>query len=141
QNNARILQEKLETFRIRIENLTVHPGPVVTQYEFVPAAGIKVSQIESLGDDIALALKAPGVRIIAPIPGRGTVGIEIPNHNPALVRFSSIIRSPKYHNPDIKLPIAMGKTVVGEVLCADLAKMPHLLIAGATGKGKSVGIN
>lgn len=141
QNNARILQEKLETFRIRIENLTVQPGPVVTQYEFVPAAGIKVSQIESLGDDIALALKAPGVRIIAPIPGRGTVGIEIPNHNPALVRFSSIIRSPKYHNPDIKLPIAMGKTVVGEVLCADLAKMPHLLIAGATGKGKSVGIN
>jgi len=141
QENARILQEKLETFRIRIENLTVQPGPVVTQYEFVPAAGIKVSQIESLADDIALALKAQGVRIIAPIPGRGTVGIEIPNHKPAIVRFSSIIKSPKYHNPDIKLPIAMGKTVVGEVYCADLTKMPHLLIAGATGKGKSVGIN
>lgn len=141
QENARILQEKLETFRVRIENLTVQPGPVVTQYEFVPASGIKVSQIESLADDIALALKAQGVRIIAPIPGRGTVGIEIPNHKPAIVRFSSIIKSPKYHNPDIKLPIAMGKSVVGEVYCADLAKMPHLLIAGATGKGKSVGIN
>ncbi|MBI2793571.1 MAG: DNA translocase FtsK 4TM domain-containing protein [Ignavibacteria bacterium] len=141
QENARILQEKLETFRVRIENLTVQPGPVVTQYEFVPASGVKVAQIESLADDIALALKAQGVRIIAPIPGRGTVGIEIPNHHPSVVRFSSIIKSPKYHNPDVKLPIAMGKTVVGEVYCTDLTKMPHLLIAGATGKGKSVGIN
>lgn len=141
KENARILQEKLETFRVRIENLEVQPGPVVTQYEFVPASGVKVAQIESLADDIALALKAQGVRIIAPIPGRGTVGIEIPNHHPSVVRFSSIIKSAKYHNPDIKLPIAMGKTVVGEVYCTDLTKMPHLLIAGATGKGKSVGIN
>jgi DNA segregation ATPase FtsK/SpoIIIE, S-DNA-T family len=139
--NAQILQEKLETFRIKIENVTVQPGPVVTQFEFVPASGVKVSQIESLADDIALALKAPAVRIIAPIPGRGTVGIEIPNQHPSIVRFGSIIKSPKYHNPDIKLPIAMGKTVIGEVYCADLTKMPHLLIAGATGKGKSVGIN
>ncbi len=139
--NARTLQEKLETFRVRIENLTVTPGPVVTQYEFVPASGIKVAQIASLSDDIALALKAQGVRIIAPIPGKGTVGIEIPNNNPSIIRFSSIIKSPKYHNPDIKLPLAMGKTVIGEVFCADLTKMPHLLIAGATGKGKSVGIN
>ena len=139
--NARTLQEKLETFRVRIENLTVTPGPVVTQYEFIPASGIKVSQIASLSDDIALALKAQGVRIIAPIPGKGTVGIEIPNNNPSIIRFSSIIKSPKYHNPEIKLPLAMGKTVIGEVFCADLAKMPHLLIAGATGKGKSVGIN
>jgi S-DNA-T family DNA segregation ATPase FtsK/SpoIIIE len=141
RENARILQEKLETFRIKIENLTVQPGPVVTQYEFVPAAGIKVAQIENLADDIALALKAQGVRIIAPIPGKGTVGIEIPNQRPALVRFSSIVRSQKFNNPDITLPIAMGKTVVGDVYCADLTKMPHLLIAGATGKGKSVGIN
>jgi S-DNA-T family DNA segregation ATPase FtsK/SpoIIIE len=141
QENARILQEKLATFRVKIENLTVQPGPVVTQYEFVPASGVKVSQIESLADDIALALKAPAVRIQAPVPGKGTVGIEIPNHKPALVRFSAIIKSPKYHNPDIKLPIALGKTAVGEVYCADLTKMPHLLIAGATGKGKSVGIN
>ncbi|MBU3699023.1 MAG: DNA translocase FtsK [Candidatus Kapabacteria bacterium] len=139
--NARTLQEKLETFRVRIENLTVTPGPVVTQYEFVPASGIKVSQIENLSDDIALALKAQGVRIIAPIPGKGTVGIEIPNQHPAIVRFSAIIKSPKYHDANIKLPLAMGKTVVGEVYCADLTKMPHLLIAGATGKGKSVGIN
>jgi S-DNA-T family DNA segregation ATPase FtsK/SpoIIIE len=139
--NAKTLQEKLETFRVRIENLTVTPGPVVTQYEFVPASGIKVSQIENLADDIALALKAQGVRIIAPIPGKGTVGIEIPNQNPAIVRFSAIIKSPKYHDANIKLPLAMGKTVVGEVYCADLTKMPHLLIAGATGKGKSVGIN
>jgi S-DNA-T family DNA segregation ATPase FtsK/SpoIIIE len=138
---AQTLQEKLATFKVRIENLTVTPGPVVTQYEFVPASGIKVSQIENLADDIALALKAQGVRIIAPIPGKGTVGIEIPNHNPSIVRFSSIIKSPKYHDDKIKLPLAMGKTVVGEVFCADLTKMPHLLIAGATGKGKSVGIN
>lgn len=141
RENARILQEKLETFRVKIENLTVQPGPVVTQYEFVPASGIKVAQIEALADDIALALKAPAVRIQAPVPGKGTVGIEIPNHKPALVRFSSVIKSPRYHNPDIKLPIALGKTAVGEVYCADLTKMPHLLIAGATGKGKSVGIN
>lgn len=141
RTNAKILQDKLETFRIKIENLTVQPGPVVTQYEFVPASGIKVSQIESLADDISLALKAPAVRIQAPVPGKGTVGIEIPNLNPSLVRFSSIIKSKKYHNPDIKLPIALGKTAVGDVYCADLTKMPHLLIAGATGKGKSVGIN
>lgn len=141
KSNAKILQDKLETFRIKIENLTVQPGPVVTQYEFVPASGIKVSQIDALADDIALALKAPAVRIQAPVPGKGTVGIEIPNLKPSLVRFSSIIRSPKYHNPDIKLPIALGKTAIGEVYCADLTKMPHLLIAGATGKGKSVGIN
>ena len=141
QAKALTLQEKLETFKVRIENLTVTPGPVVTQYEFVPASGIKVSQIENLSDDIALALKAQGVRIIAPIPGKGTVGIEIPNQHPSIVRFSSIIKSPKYHDPAIRLPLAMGKTVVGEVFCADLTKMPHLLIAGATGKGKSVGIN
>ncbi|MFM8771087.1 MAG: DNA translocase FtsK [Candidatus Kapaibacterium sp.] len=139
--NAQTLQEKLATFKVRIENLTVTPGPVVTQYEFVPASGIKVSQIENLADDIALALKAQGVRIIAPIPGKGTVGIEIPNHNPSIVRFSSIIKSQKYHDGKIELPLAMGKTVVGDVFCADLTKMPHLLIAGATGKGKSVGIN
>jgi len=138
---AQTLQEKLATFKVRIENLTVTPGPVVTQYEFVPASGIKVSQIENLADDIALALKAQGVRIIAPIPGKGTVGIEIPNHRPSIVRFSSIIKSAKYHDDKIVLPLAMGKTVVGEVFCADLTKMPHLLIAGATGKGKSVGIN
>ncbi|MFN8358440.1 MAG: DNA translocase FtsK [Candidatus Kapaibacterium sp.] len=141
KENARLLQEKLETFKINIENLTVTPGPVVTQYEFVPASGIKISQIENLADDIALALKAKGIRIIAPIPGRGTVGIEIPNHNPSVVLFSSIIKSPKFHDNNNRLPLALGKTISGEVYCTDLAKMPHLLIAGSTGSGKSVGIN
>ncbi len=141
QRNARLLQEKLETFRIGIENLTVTPGPVVTQYEFVPAAGVKISQIESLADDIALALKAPGVRIIAPVPGRGTVAVEIPNHRRALVRFRSIVESPQFWNSDFLLPLGLGKTITGEVYCADLARMPHVLIAGATGSGKSVGLN
>ncbi|MBL7998992.1 MAG: DNA translocase FtsK [Candidatus Kapabacteria bacterium] len=141
QMNARILQEKLETFKIKIEDVTVTPGPVITQYEFVPAAGVKISQIESLTDDIALALKARGIRIIAPVPGKGTVGVEIPNHKPATVHFSSIIKSKAFNDNDKVLPIALGKTIIGEVFCADLAKMPHLLIAGSTGSGKSVGIN
>jgi S-DNA-T family DNA segregation ATPase FtsK/SpoIIIE len=141
KHNAQALQEKLRTFKIEIEDVQVTPGPVVTQYEFVPAAGIKVSQIENLSDDIALALKARGIRIIAPVPGRGTVAVEIPNHKPAMVRFSSIIRSPKFKDNSFKLPLALGKTISGEVYCADLSKMPHLLIAGSTGSGKSVGIN
>jgi S-DNA-T family DNA segregation ATPase FtsK/SpoIIIE len=141
EENARLLREKLETFKIEIDNLTVTPGPVVTQYEFVPAPGIKVSRIESLADDIAMALKARGIRIIAPIPGKGTVGIEIPNRNPSIVRFSSIVKSARFHQSEHRLPIALGKTIGGDVYCADLSKMPHLLIAGSTGSGKSVGIN
>jgi S-DNA-T family DNA segregation ATPase FtsK/SpoIIIE len=141
KENARLLQEKLLTFKITIQDLTVTPGPVVTQYEFVPAAGIKISQIENLSDDIALALKARGIRIIAPVPGRGTVAIEIPNHKPSLVLFSSIIKSSKFHDSEHRLSLALGKTISGEVYCADLSKMPHLLIAGSTGAGKSVGIN
>ena len=141
KTHARLLQEKLRTFNIEIEDLTVTPGPVVTLFEFVPAAGIKLSQIESLGDDIALALKARGIRIIAPIPGKGTVGVEIPNRQPALVRIRSVLNTTKFREADHHLPLALGKTTVGEVFCADLAKMPHLLIAGATGAGKSVGIN
>ncbi len=139
--NARILQEKLETFKIEIENLTVTPGPVVTQYEFVPAPGIKISRIESLADDIAMALKAKGIRIIAPIPGKGTVGIEIPNSKMTTVRFRSIINSQSFREGNYILPMAFGKTISGDVFCSDLAKMPHLLIAGSTGAGKSVGIN
>ncbi len=138
--NAKLLQEKLETFKIYIENLTVIPGPVVTQYEFVPAPGIKISRIQSLSDDIALGLKAKGIRIIAPVPGKGTVGIEIPNKNPLVVRFGNCLKNART-NPSFKLPIILGKTVSGEVHVDDLAKMPHLLIAGATGSGKSVGIN
>jgi S-DNA-T family DNA segregation ATPase FtsK/SpoIIIE len=141
EENARILQQKLVTFNIQIEDLTVTPGPVVTLYEFVPAAGIKISQIESLADDIALALKARGIRIIAPIPGKGTVGVEIPNHKPAMVRIRSVINTQKFREADLRLPLALGKTTIGEVYCDDLTKMPHLLIAGATGSGKSVGIN
>lgn len=141
KTNARLLQEKLRTFNIEIEDLTVTPGPVVTLFEFVPAAGIKLSQIESLGDDIALALKARGIRIIAPIPGKGTVGVEIPNNNPAMVRIRSVLNTTKFREADMRLPLALGKTTVGEVFCADLSKMPHLLIAGSTGSGKSVGIN
>ncbi|MEO5928413.1 MAG: DNA translocase FtsK, partial [Candidatus Kapaibacterium sp.] len=141
KENGRILQEKLSTFNIQIENLTVTPGPVVTLYEFVPAAGIKIAQIESLADDIALALKARGIRIIAPIPGKGTVGVEIPNHKPAMVRIRSVLNTTKFREAEVRLPLALGKTTVGEVFCDDLTKMPHLLIAGATGSGKSVGIN
>lgn len=141
KENGRILQEKLATFNIQIENLTVTPGPVVTLYEFVPAAGIKIAQIESLADDIAMALKARGIRIIAPIPGKGTVGVEIPNFKPAMVRIRSVLNTTKFREAEHRLPLALGKTTVGEVFCDDLSKMPHLLIAGATGSGKSVGIN
>lgn len=139
--NARILQEKLETFKIFIENLEITPGPVVTQYAFEPAAGIKISKIESLADDLAMALKAKGIRIIAPIPGKGLVGIEIPNNNPALVTFSSVITSKNFLEKKMHLPLALGKTISGETAFTDLTKTPHLLMAGATGSGKSVGVN
>jgi S-DNA-T family DNA segregation ATPase FtsK/SpoIIIE len=139
--NAKILQEKLETFKIMIEDLSITPGPVVTQYEFVPAAGIKLSKIEGLSDDLAMALKARGIRIIAPIPGKGTVGVEIPNATPSMVRFSETVNSAEFRNSKAKLPLALGKDIAGEVYTVDLAKMPHLLIAGSTGSGKSVGIN
>jgi len=139
--NARILQEKLETFKIVIDNMTITPGPVVTQYEFVPAPGIKISRIEALADDLAMALKAKGIRIIAPIPGKGTVGVEIPNSKPSIVRFSEVVASDKFQKTTARLPIALGKTINGEVFIEDLTRMPHLLIAGSTGSGKSVGIN
>ncbi|MFM8179594.1 MAG: DNA translocase FtsK, partial [Candidatus Kapaibacterium sp.] len=139
--NALTLKDKLDTFKIKIEDVTVTPGPVITQYEFVPADGVKISRIESLSDDIALALKAKGIRIIAPVPGKGTVGVEIPNHNPSVVHFSSIITSKTFNDNDKQLPIALGKTIIGETFSTDLAKLPHLLIAGSTGSGKSVGVN
>ncbi len=138
--NGRLLQEKLETFKIHIQDITATPGPVVTRYEFVPAPGIKISKIQSLADDIALAMKARGIRIIAPVPGKGTVGVEIPNKKPIVVRFGNCLKNAKV-NPNFRLPIILGKTISGEVYVEDLAKMPHLLIAGATGSGKSVGIN
>lgn len=141
ERNAKILQEKLETFKITIENLTVTPGPVVTLYEFVPSAGIKISKIESFEDDLAMALKARGIRMIAPIPGRGTVGIEIPNNKRQLIRFISMVESEEFQKSTDTLPLALGKDVSGQIIIADLNKMPHLLIAGTTGSGKSVGIN
>jgi S-DNA-T family DNA segregation ATPase FtsK/SpoIIIE len=139
--NAELLRAKLADFGVEIESVSVTPGPVVTLYEIIPATGVKISRIENLQDDIALALKAKGIRIIAPIPGKGTVGVEIPNHHPALVTIRSIINSSKFRDSKGYLPLAMGKTITGEVYVDDLAKMPHVLIAGATGSGKSVGIN
>jgi S-DNA-T family DNA segregation ATPase FtsK/SpoIIIE len=139
--NAEQLRAKLSDFSVEIDSVSVTPGPVVTLYELVPAAGVKISRIESLQDDIALALKAKGIRIIAPMPGKGTVGVEIPNHNPSLVTIRSIINSAKFRDSKAILPLAMGKTISGEVFIDDLSKMPHLLIAGSTGSGKSVGIN
>jgi DNA segregation ATPase FtsK/SpoIIIE, S-DNA-T family len=139
--NAELLRSKLSDFSVEIDSVSVTPGPVVTLYELVPAAGVKISRIESLQDDIALALKAKGIRIIAPMPGKGTVGVEIPNHNPSLVTIRGIINSAKFRDSKAAIPLAMGKTISGEVYVDDLAKMPHLLIAGSTGSGKSVGIN
>ncbi len=139
--NAELLRAKLADFGVEIESVSVTPGPVVTLYEIVPASGVKISRIESLQDDIALALKAKGIRIIAPIPGKGTVGVEIPNHNPSLVTIRSVINSARFRDSKATLPLAMGKTISGEVYVDDLSKMPHLLIAGATGSGKSVGVN
>ncbi len=139
--NAELLKNKLANFGVEIEKISITPGPVVTLYEIVPAADVKVREIVSLADDIALALAARGIRVIAPMPGKGTVGIEIPNRKPTIVKIRSVIGSPEFKNFNGVLPIAMGKTITGEVYCDDLAKMPHLLIGGATGSGKSVGIN
>ncbi len=141
KRNSQIIRETFETFKILIEKLSVTPGPVVTQYEFVPARGIKVSKISSYADDIAMALKAKGIRIIAPIPGKGTVGIEIPNSKRTMIRFHDVVNTLAFAETKATLPMALGKTISGETYITDLAKMPHLLIAGTTGAGKSVGIN
>ncbi|MDP2209968.1 MAG: DNA translocase FtsK 4TM domain-containing protein [Bacteroidota bacterium] len=139
--NAELLKSKLANFGIELESVSVTPGPVITLYELVPASGVKISRIVSLENDLALALAAKGIRIIAPIPGKGTIGVEIPNHNPSIVNIRSVLNSTKYREAKAALPLAMGKTISGEVFVDDLAKMPHLLIAGATGSGKSIGIN
>ncbi len=138
---GRLLRDKLATFGVAIENITVTPGPVVTLYEFTPAEGIKVSRVENLTDDIALAMKARGIRIIAPIPGRGTIGVEIPNDVAKIVRIRELFENASFRNTKMNLPVALGKTISGDVYVDDLNKMPHLLIAGATGSGKSVGVN
>ncbi|MDH4223743.1 MAG: DNA translocase FtsK [candidate division Zixibacteria bacterium] len=140
---ARVLKDTLETFGIGIEGDLVEksPGPVITRYEFKPAPGIKVNQIMSLSDDLALALQAKRIRIVAPIPGKAAVGVEIPNRTPQTVYLKDILVSPLFQNTQYRLAIALGKTISGEPLVTDLSRMPHLLIAGATGSGKSVCIN
>jgi len=139
-NKTRII-ETLRNFSIEVSSITAEVGPTVTLYEIVPAPGIRISKIKNLEDDIALSLAALGIRIIAPIPGRGTIGIEVPNSNPDIVSMRALIASDKFNNSDAALPIAIGKTISNETFVFDLAKMPHLLMAGATGQGKSVGLN
>lgn len=140
ENQERIRQTLLD-FKIPIQSIDATVGPTVTLYEIVPAIGIKVNTISNLVDDIALRLAAIGVRIIAPIPGRGTIGIEVANKEPQIVSMRSILNSEKFKNTKYHLPIALGATIENDVYIADLAKMPHLLVAGATGQGKSVGLN
>jgi S-DNA-T family DNA segregation ATPase FtsK/SpoIIIE len=139
-NKDRILKT-LSDYGIEIDKIKATVGPTVTLYEIIPAAGVRISKIKNLEDDIALSLSALGIRIIAPIPGKGTVGIEVPNLNPEMVPMRSLIASEKFQNTTMDLPIALGKTISNETFITDLAKMPHLLMAGATGQGKSVGLN
>jgi len=131
----------LAHYKIGIEKIKATIGPTVTLYEIVPEPGVRISKIRNLEDDIALSLSALGIRIIAPIPGRGTIGIEVPNSNPDIVSMRSLIASEKFQNTKFELPIALGKTISNETFVTDLSKMPHLLMAGATGQGKSVGLN
>ncbi len=131
----------LKNFNVGIAEIKATIGPTVTLYEIVPEAGIRVASIKKLQDDIALNLSALGIRIIAPMPGKGTIGIEVPRKNPSMVSMRSVIASQKFQNSDMDLPVVFGKTISNEIFMADLAKMPHLLMAGATGQGKSVGIN
>jgi S-DNA-T family DNA segregation ATPase FtsK/SpoIIIE len=140
QNKDKIVAT-LINFKIGIQSIKATIGPTVTLYEIVPDAGIKISRIKNLEDDIALSLSALGIRIIAPIPGKGTIGIEVPNKNREMVSIRSMLGAPGFAKTDKELPIALGKTISNEALIIDLAKMPHLLVAGATGQGKSVGLN
>lgn len=140
QNKDKIIAT-LVNFKIGIQSIKATIGPTVTLYEIVPDAGIKISRIKNLEDDIALNLAALGIRIIAPIPGKGTIGIEVPNKNREMVSIRSVLSSAAFQKTDKELPVALGKTISNEVLVIDLAKMPHLLVAGATGQGKSVGLN
>lgn len=139
-NKNRIVQT-LNNYSIQIEKIRATIGPAVTLYEIIPAPGIRISRIKNLEDDIALSLSALGIRIIAPIPGKGTIGIEVPNQNPEIVSMKSILASEKFNSAKYELPFGMGKTISNEAYVADLTRMPHILMAGATGQGKSVGLN
>jgi len=139
--NKNKIVETLNHYNIEIDKIKATIGPTVTLYEIIPAPGVRISKIKNLEDDIALSLAALGIRIIAPMPGKGTIGIEVPNQHPEMVPMRSILNTEKWSQTTMDLPIALGKTISNEVFIADLAKMPHLLVAGATGQGKSVGIN
>lgn len=141
ENNKNRIVEALGHYKIEISKIKATVGPTVTLYEIVPAPGVRISKIKSLSDDIALSLAANGIRIIAPIPGRGTIGIEVPNSKPEMVSMRVMIASEKFQNSDMELPIVIGKTIANETFVFDLTKAPHLLCAGATGQGKSVGLN
>jgi S-DNA-T family DNA segregation ATPase FtsK/SpoIIIE len=140
QNKNKIV-ETLNNYKIGIAQIKATVGPTVTLYEIIPEAGIRISKIRNLEDDIALSLSALGIRIIAPIPGKGTIGIEVPNQKPSIVSMKSVVASKKFQQAEMELPIALGKTISNETYVVDLARMPHLLMAGATGQGKSVGLN
>jgi S-DNA-T family DNA segregation ATPase FtsK/SpoIIIE len=141
ENNKNQIVTTLKNYKIEISTIKATVGPTVTLYEIVPEAGVRISKIKNLEDDIALSLAALGIRIIAPMPGKGTVGIEVPNKKPQMVSMRSAIASKNFQEAEMQLPIAFGKTISNETLVVDLAKMPHLLMAGATGQGKSVGLN
>jgi len=141
ESNKNRIVETLSNYKIDIAKIKATVGPTVTLYEIVPAPGVRISKIKNLEDDIALSLSALGIRIIAPIPGKGTIGIEVPNSNPEMVSMRSLIASEKFQNFDGELPVVMGKTITNETFVFDLTRMPHLLVAGATGQGKSVGLN
>ncbi|MBD3349390.1 MAG: hypothetical protein GF400_09385, partial [Candidatus Eisenbacteria bacterium] len=140
-SRSRMLEEKLSDFGVEASVVHVHPGPIITRFEMEPARGVKVSQISNLQDDLALAMKATAIRIIAPIPGRGAVGIEIPNEHPEFVYLKDTLASDAFQQLKSEIPLALGKDTTGRVYCSDLAKMPHLLVAGATGSGKSICLN
>ena len=141
EENKNKIVDTLSNYKIGIASIKATIGPTVTLYEIVPDAGVRISKIKNLEDDIALSLSALGIRIIAPIPGKGTIGIEVPNKNATIVSMRSVISSKKFQSSEMQLPIALGKTISNETFVVDLAKMPHLLMAGATGQGKSVGLN
>lgn len=140
-SNKRRIQEVLEQFSIRISSITATVGATVTLYEIIPEPGIRISRIKSLENDIALSLAALGIRIIAPIPGKGTIGIEVPNRDPQIVSMYNVLNSRKFTESKQELPLVLGKTITNEIFMVDLCKMPHVLVAGATGQGKSVGLN
>jgi len=141
ETNKQLIEDTLRDFKIDVQIKQATIGPTITLYEIIPNKGVQISKIKNLENDIALRIKATGVRIIAPLPGKGTVGIEVPNQNPTIVSMKNVLESEKFQKAQLELPIALGKTISNETFIMDLTKMPHLLIAGATGQGKSVGLN